>query len=98
MADCLNLVAKEFSPRCVEHIQFGRCAHTEIPVVDIIESVDGVGHLLLSCIIPRTIDLVGVHTVGEVERRIDVQIVEQGEVATDWDVVLHTIAPITREA
>ena len=97
MADGYNLVAEELFPGHVHTIQLGGCTDTETPVVDIIESVNGIGHLSLRTLVPVAHHLVGVHTVGEVERRIDIQVVEQGEIATDGDVVLHTITPVSRQ-
>ena len=58
------------------------------------ESREGINNLLLVSLIPRTLVLLGVHTVGEGERRVEIQIAKQGKVTTDGYCVLHTIAPI----
>ena len=88
------LVAEELAPRHEHTIQLGGGRDAEVPVVDVVEAIDGVGHLLLFLCIPVAHDFCGVHAVGKVERGVDVQIVEQREVAADGDVVLHTVAPV----
>ena len=42
-------------------------------------------------------DLAGVHAVGEVEGGVDVEVVEQGEVGIDRNVVLETVSPVFDE-
>ena len=48
-------------------------------------------------VVPRAHDLIGVHAVGEVERGIDVQIVEERERAADRYLVLHAVLPVLDE-
>lgn len=47
--------------------------------------------------IPRLHDLVGVHTVGEVERRRDVDIVGHRKRCTDGNLMTHGILPVLDE-
>ena len=62
------------------------------------ETIGGVGYFRLRPFIPRLGNLVGIHSVGEVERWIEVDVFEQCEVGAYRDVVLESIAPILDEA
>ena len=97
MADAVDLVAEQLAPGHPEAIELRRCRERQAPVVDVVQTVDGVGHLTLVDVVPRAHDLVGVHAVGEVERGIDVQIVEERERAADRYLVLHAVLPVLDE-
>ena len=62
------------------------------------EALDGVNDFLLCLFIPRTLILLRVHAVGEVERRTDIEHVKQRKVTTDGNHVLHTVAPVLCQA
>ena len=97
MAYGLYLVAENLSRRYEESVELSGGADAHVPVVDVVKTIDGVVNLHLSHVVPRLLYLVGVHTVGEVDGRIDVQIAEKREVAADGYVVLHSVTPVARE-
>ena len=97
MADGLYLVAEDFARGQPETIDLCGCAQAHRPVVHIIEAVGGVCHLSLCGFVPRFHHFVGVHPVGEVERRVDIDVFQHREVGIDGNVVLHAVAPILDE-
>ena len=78
-------------------IEFGVGGNREAVVIDIVEAEHRVAHSHLAVSIPRLLHLVTVHTVGEVERRRDVQVVEERERGTDGHLMTHTVAPVLDE-
>ena len=97
MADAVDFVAENFSRWNPEAIELRRCRNRQVPVIDIVQAINRVGHFLLRAFVPRAHDFRGVHAVGEVERGVDVQVVEQRERAADGDLVLHSVAPVLDE-
>ena len=97
MANGLNFVAKELAIRNKHSIKFSACTDAKVPVVDVMEAICGVSNLLLSGCIPWPCHLIGVHAVGEIKRRIYINIIKQRETPADWDAVLHAIAPVFDE-
>ena len=97
MAYGLYLVAEELAAGYPEAIHLCRHAYACRPVVDVMETIGGVAHLLLRCRVPRTVYLVRVHAVGEREGGVDVKIVEQREAAAQGYVVLEAVAPVFHE-
>ena len=76
MADGLYLVTENLAAGHIETIQLGAGAHGEVPVVDVVQSVDGIVDHGAGGFVPRLVDLTQVGTVGEVERRGDVYIIK----------------------
>ena len=97
MTDGYDLIAKNLTARHVHTIKFGRCAERKVPVVDIIESAECIGNLLLVNGIPRLMCLIKIGAIGEVERRVDIQIAKQREIAADRYLMLHTVLPVLRQ-
>ena len=98
VAYAVNLVAEEFAVGYEEAVDLGGESEAHVPVVDVVESLQRVDDFLLSLFVPGALVLLGVHAVGEVERGVDVEEVEEREVAADGDVVLHAVAPVLGEA
>ena len=76
VADGLYLVTENLAAGHIETIQLGAGAHGEVPVVDVVQSVDGIVDHGAGGFVPRLVDLTQVGTVGEVERRGDVYIIK----------------------
>ena len=79
MADSLYLVSEYLLARIPHTIQCGVCRDGEVPVIYIVESISGIAHLGLPCLVPCLLHLVGIHTVGEIEGRRYVEVFEEGE-------------------
>ena len=94
MTDRLNLVAEDLTTGNPETIELCRKTQVQTPVIDIIESADGIAHLTLFILIPRLMDLAEIGTVSEAERGSHVQITEKREVAFDGNLMKHTILPV----
>ena len=94
MAYCLYLVTEDLAVRHPESVELGGCAHAHRPVVDVVKSVCSVALHGLRLLVPALLYAVGVHAVGEVDRRVDVNHIEEREVGVDRYVVLHTVAPV----
>ena len=90
----LNLVAEYLAARSEEAVELCRRTDRHVIVVHVVESVYRVARLFLCSLVPRAHNLVRVHAVLEVERWRHVDIVEQGEVSTDWDRVVPSVAPV----
>ena len=95
MADRLDSVAEELAVRCPESIQLRTGSHAHAPVIHIVEAVCGICHdLLLLYIVPSTQHFLGIHAVCKVERRCDIDVIENGEVRLHRDCMLKGILPV----
>ena len=95
MADSLDLITKEFPALCPESIQLRAGSHAHAPVIHVVEAVCGICHdLLLFYIVPSPQHFLGIHTVRKVERRCDIDVIEQGEVRLHRDCMLKGILPV----
>ena len=94
MTNGLDLIAEDLTVWNPEAIEFGRHTHVQAPVIDVIETCDGVTHLFLAGLIPRLLHLSEIGAVRKVERWRDVHIVEEREVTLDGDGMLHTVIPV----
>ena len=57
MTNGLDLVAKDFTTRRIETIELGIGLNTNVVLVVIVETCQGINHLLLILFIPRPIKL-----------------------------------------
>ena len=94
MAYGLYLVTEELSVGHPETIKFGRGTDAHVPVVHIMETIGRISHLDLLLLVPRLSDLIGVHTVGKVEVRTDVDVLEEREVGTYRNTMFPSVAPV----
>ena len=97
VADPVYPVAEQLAVRNPEAVKLGRESYAHVPVIYVVESVGGIANLFLRSGIPRFLHLVGVHTVGEVERRIHVEIFEEGEGCTHRNLMLPSVSPVLDE-
>ena len=97
MADPVYPIAEQLAVRNPEAINLRTHPHAHVPVIYVVEAVGGIAHLLLGGSIPRFLHLVGVHTVGEVERWRYVEILEEGERCAHRNLMLPSVAPILDE-
>ena len=91
MTDGLYLFAYQ---RGIHTVEFRAGRYTQVVVVNVMKAVGGIPQFLLRTIIPRTVYLIGVHSVLEVERGRHVDVVEQGEGGTDGHRMTHAVAPV----
>ena len=94
MADSINLIAEYLTVGHPHTVKLGRGANTEVPVVNVIETAQGIYYLALSSGIPALVYLTEIGTVGKVERWVEVEIAEQGKVTADRYIVLHAVLPV----
>ena len=97
MADSNNLAAEKLLPRFVESIECRVGTYGHIPIVEIVETIGGIGHFAQCGSIPVSHDAIGVHHIVERETRGDVDVFEELERGINRDAVMHTIAPVLDE-
>ena len=92
-----DFITENFSTRGPETVELRIGRHTHPPIVHVVEAIRRVGLLHLSCHVPRAHHFVGIHPVGERERRIQTDELQHCETSAHWNTVLHTVAPILDE-
>ncbi len=97
MAYHLHLFPKE-AQGLEETVDLGVERHRSTEVVNVIEAVGRVAYLTTCIGIPAAPHLVGVHTVGKVDRGSDVDVIEKIESGRDWYTVLHAVTPVLDKA
>ena len=94
MADSLDLISEELTVGNPEAVHIGRRSHIEVPVVYVIETAQRIRDLSLMLRIPRLMYLIEIGTVGQVERRTDIQETEEREIGLDRYRVRHAVLPV----
>ena len=94
MADSLYLISEELTVGNPEAVHIGRRSHIEVPVVYVIETAQRIRDLSLMLRIPRLMYLIEIGTVGQVERRTDIQETEEREIGLDRYRVRHAVFPV----
>ena len=94
MANTIYFIAEDFAIGNPVTIYFRRGVQTQIPVIDVIESADGIYHLALINSIPRfpLFDERGV--VGETECGVNVDIAKHHKISSNGDGMTHVILPV----
>ena len=98
MSYSLDLVAEELPRGHVESVELGGGGEVQSPVVDGIESGDGVVQLFLCRRVPLLVHLHERVLGGEVERGVEREYVKEHERAANGDRMLDAVLPVAAEA
>ena len=97
VTDAVNLITENLAVGDEEAVELGGERDTHIPIVHIVESRKSIDALNLFFFVPRTLVFLRQHLVVEIERGVDVQVLEEIEAGVGADVMVHTVAPVLRQ-